>query len=66
MNLSSAQFERESGYRLAVSVIKNLRAKGLLTEAEYRKAKERIGDKYNPIWGHYPDAAKPSSYHELP
>ena len=66
MSLSPAQFERESGYRLAVSVINNLRVKGLLTEAECRKAKERFREKFSPVWGHYPDGAKPSSYHELP
>ena len=56
MKLTKEQFEREGNYRLAVAVMRTLRGKGLLTEVEFRKAKECLVDRYNPIWGHLPDA----------
>ena len=55
MKLTKEQFEREGNYRLAVAIMRTLRGKGLLTEAEYCKANERLVDRYNPIWGHLPD-----------
>ena len=65
MNLTPTQYERESRYRLAFSMIQSFFAKGLLTKAEYQQAQERLLDQYNPIWSHYPDATKSLSYREL-
>ena len=55
MKLTKEQFEREGNYRLAVAIMRTLLGKGLLTEAEYCRANERLVDRYNPIWGHLPD-----------
>ena len=66
VNLTSAQYERERRYRLSRALIQSFRDKGLLTEAEYRQAMERLLESCDPIWGHYPDATKSLSYHELP
>ncbi len=57
MKLSREQFERESGYRLALAVAKALLTKGLLTKDEYQKANDRFIEKYRPVWGHLPDVA---------
>ena len=56
MKLNKEQFEREGNYRLAVAIMRTLFGKGLLTQVEYYKANERLVDRYNPIWGHLPDA----------
>ena len=55
MKLTKEQFEREGNYRLAVAIMRTLLGRGLLTEAEYCRANERLIDRYNPIWGHLPD-----------
>ena len=55
MTLAREQYERESSYRFALHVMKTLLRKGLLNENEFRKAKQRLIEKYNPVWGHYPD-----------
>ena len=66
MNLTPAQYERESRYRLSRALIQSFRDKGLLTEAEYRQAQERLRESCDPIWSHYPDVTKSLSYRELP
>lgn len=55
MTLEREQFEREGRYRFALQVMKTLHRKGLLNENEFRKAKQRLIEKYKPVWGHYPD-----------
>ena len=55
MTLTREQFEREGSYRLALQVMKTLRQRRLLNENEFRKAKQRLIEKYNPVWGHFPD-----------
>ena len=55
MTLAREQYERESSYRLALYVMKTLLRKGLLNENEFRKAKQRLIEKYNPVWGQFPD-----------
>ena len=57
MTLTREQFEREGSYRLALQVMKILRQKGLLNESEFRKARQRLIEKYEPVWGHYPEMA---------
>ena len=65
MKLTPTQYERESRYRLSRALIQSFRAKGLLTESEYRQAQERLRESCDPIWSHYPDATKSLSYREL-
>ena len=55
MTMTREQFEREGNYRLALQVMKTLRQRGLLNEIEFSKAKQRLIEKYEPVWGHYPD-----------
>lgn len=58
MTLAREQFEREGSYRVALHVMKTLVRKGLLNENEFRKAKQRLIEKYKPVWGHYPDVVE--------
>ena len=60
MKLSREQFERETSYRLALSIAKALLGKGLLTKEEYRRADEGFVKKYRPVWGHLPDVTNVS------
>jgi len=55
MTLTKEQFEREGSYRLAVAIMRTLFGKGLLTKDEYRKANERLVERFKPVWGHLPD-----------
>ena len=55
MTLTIEQFDREGNYRFALHVMKTLYRKGLLNENEFRKANQRLIEKYTPVWGHYPD-----------
>jgi len=55
MKLGQEQFERESNYRIALNIMRTLLKKGLLNESEFRKANQRLIEKYNPVWSHYPD-----------
>ena len=55
MKLTREQFEREGNYRMAVSIMRTLLGKGLLTKEEYIKANDSLVERYNPIWGHFPD-----------
>ena len=55
MRLTKEQFEREGNYRLAVAIMRTLLGKGLLTKEEYLRAKDSLAERYNPVWGHFPD-----------
>ena len=57
MTLTREQFEREGSYRFALQVMITLRRKGLLNEQEFRKAKQRLIERFEPVWGHCPDVA---------
>ena len=48
--LTQEQFERETGYRTAQSIMRNLRAQGLLTDREYRQAELILVQKVPPVW----------------
>ena len=41
--------------QIAEAEVRTLLGRGLLTEAEYCRANERLIERYNPIWGHLPD-----------
>lgn len=51
--MSKAEFEAEKKYLLAVTIAKNLREKGLLTEEEYRvidtKLRAEYGAKFSTL-----------------
>ncbi len=55
MKLGKEQFMREGNYRIALNIMRTLLKKDLLNEGEFRKANQRLIEKYNPVWGHYPD-----------
>lgn len=57
MTLEREQFEREGSFRFALQVMITLRRKGLLNEQEFRKAKQRLIERFEPVWGHYQDVA---------
>ena len=58
MKLEQEQIDREGNYRVAISVMKTLHKRGLLNDREYSKANQRLIEKYNPVWGHYPDVTE--------
>ena len=49
-NLTQEQFEREAGYRAALSVMRNLHARGLLTDKEYGQIQSGLKEKIPPVW----------------
>ena len=57
MKLTRDQFERETQYRIAKHILTALLHKGLITDREFRRANVCLAEKYNPLWGHYPDVA---------
>ena len=57
MKLTKEQYERECNYRLAVTIMKTLLGKGLLTNDEYRRVEKRLVEKFNPVWGQLPGLA---------
>jgi len=48
--LTQEQFERETGYRIAQSIMRNLRAQGLLTDREYGQIEPILAEKFSPVW----------------
>ncbi len=58
MKLTSAQFEREAGYRFSRTVIGALQEKGLITQEEYRRIEPILARKFSPVWGGYPNVIK--------
>ena len=53
--LTKEQFDRECGYRLALSIMNSLREKGLITSKEYGHIEQILAQKFSPGWGGYPD-----------
>jgi len=53
--LTKEQFERECGYRLALSIMNSLREKGLITSKEYGHIEPILAQKFSPVWGGFPD-----------
>ena len=52
--MTEEQYERESNFSLAMAVIRALQKKGLLTTSEFEKIREKLINRFNPIWGHLP------------
>lgn len=48
--LTKEQFDREAGYRVALSIMRNLHAQGLLTDKEYRQTELILAQKIPPVW----------------
>lgn len=52
--LTKEQFDRECGYRLALSIMNSLREKGLITSKEYGHIEPILAQKFSPVWGGLP------------
>lgn len=48
--LTKEQFDRECGYRVALSIMGNLHAQGLLTDKEYGQIELILARKFSPVW----------------
>ena len=48
--LTKEQFDRECGYRVALSIMGDLHAQGLLTDKEYRQIEPILARKFSPVW----------------
>ena len=48
--LTKEQFDREAGYRVAMSIMRNLHAQGLLTDKEYGHIEPILAKKFTPVW----------------
>ena len=53
--MTNEQFQRESDYRVAMSIMRTLLNRGLITTEDFKKAKARLLKIYDPLWGHFPD-----------
>ena len=53
--MTQDQYDRESNYQTALSILRTLAHRGLLNESEFCKAREMLLVQANPVWGHYPD-----------
>jgi len=49
--MTEEQFKAEKAYQAAISIARNLRSKGLLTEEEYAVIDTNLKAKYAPIIG---------------
>lgn len=49
-SLIKEQFDREAGYRAALSIMGNLHAQGLLTDKEYGHIEPILAKKFSPVW----------------
>ena len=48
--LTKEQFDRECGYRAALSIMDTLRDKGLLTSKECGQIEPILTQKFSPVW----------------
>jgi len=53
--LTKEQFDRECGYRLALSMVNSLREKEMITAKEYGHIASILKQKFSPVWGGLPD-----------
>ena len=59
--LTKEQFDREAGYRAAMSIMRNLHAQGLLTDKEYRQIEPILARKFSPVWAGLSDVLSDKS-----
>ena len=58
MKLTQEQFDRECGYRLALSIMGRLMEDGLLTSKEYGRIEPILAQKFSPVWAGYPNVIR--------
>lgn len=49
--LTSDQLQRETGYRLGLSISRKMHEQGLLTTPELRRFEQLLAKRFSPIWG---------------
>lgn len=59
--LTKEQFDRECGYRTALSIMGDLHAQGLLTDKEYRQIEPILARKFSPVWAGLSDVLSDKS-----
>lgn len=56
--LTKEQFDRECGYRAALSIMDALRGKGLITTREYGQIEPILAQKFSPVWADLSDVLR--------
>lgn len=59
--LTEEQFDRECGYRVALSIIGMLRENGLITTKEYGQIEPILARKFSPVWAGLSDVLSDKS-----
>lgn len=49
--MTQDQYQRESGFRLALAMLKTMLRKGIITAPEFEKARERLISRFHPPYG---------------
>ena len=57
--MTAEQFDCESSYRAALSILKDWQNKGLVTDKEYVKIDTMLARKFSPVWGGIPPLKQP-------
>ena len=59
--LTEEQFDRETKYRVALSLMGDLHARGLLTDKEYGQIEPILARKFSPVWAGLSDVLSDKS-----
>ena len=59
--LTKEQFDRECGYRVALSIMGKLRENGLITTKEYGQIEPILARKFSPVWAGLSNVLKDKS-----
>ena len=59
--LTKEQFDRECGYRVALSIMGMLRENGLITTKEYGQIEPILARKFSPVWAGLSDVMSDKS-----
>ena len=59
--LTNEQFDREMEYRVALSIMGDLLAQGLLTDKEYGQIEPILARKFSPVWAGLSDVLSDKS-----
>ena len=60
--MTQDQFKRESGFRIALVVLKGMLRKGIITAPEFEKARDGLISRFDPPYGGMTDVlAAPAS-----
>ena len=59
--LTKEQFDRECGYRVALSIMGTLRENGLITSKEYGQIELILARKFSPVWAGLSDVLSDKS-----